>query len=1662
MAYSKKQHLQDNITAIKIALLLDKEKRKASDQEQTILKNYTGFGGLKCILLPTDSDEQWTDSEKNLFPLVQELHQVLRDNAKDEREYKEYSNSLKNSILTSFYTPKEIIQTVQDTLKKHGITVDTFLDPSAGTGRFVEQFNPLFSDKVQPVAFEKDLITSKILQGIQPQTRVRGEGFEQIGASYNQTYDMIASNIPFGAINVFDGGYLNSKDKIKKESCKAIHNYFFVKSLDLLREGGVVAFITSTGVADAPSNKVVREYLMKNADLVSSVRLPSNLFKDEANTEVASDLIILQKNTAKTKLSPHESLFIKSNELHGININETYGDLKHVVHTKGSVDVDQYGKPAWVFTHEGGIDGIAVSLQKILSVDFQNNFSKYLYSNKNQVKNEKHGTAIQLDLFSGMDTFFAPQVNAKPKPVAEYYEGITLPHYKKGTLILQNNNVKQFTSFSYTEKKVLELELEQKQKQVITAYINIRDTYFELHDQEKRTEIEQPVLRDKLNHRYDEFVSLHGDLRSKKNAEYLLADTHYSELTSLERWVGGVKEKADFMREPVAFKKVENLNAEDAMFSSLNKIGKINIPYMSSISGQKESQLVEELQGRIFYDISVDEWKTKDNFVSGNIADKIALIKEYLKDKQDSPRVLDSLKVLEENLPAPIPFEEIGFNLGERWMDNSIYGKFATDLFGAEVKVQYNKEIDEYMVSGQINSVIRDKYAVRADSRSYNGHHILRFALLDISPNLTKKVWRDGDYIQVPDNEGIQLMNTQVEAIKSEYDKWLLQQNSSFKKELQDNYNLKFNSSVKPTFDGSHQTFPGLNLKALGYEDLYATQKGAIWMQLTNGGGIVDHEVGTGKTLIMCITAYEMHRLGIANKPLILALKANVDEIAKTFEKVYPNSKVLYPGKADFTPQKRLEIFKQIKNNNWDAIILTHDQFSKIPQSLEMMKKVMEDELNTVEAALSFKGDGIASKRLLSGLEKRKANLEVTLNTVLLEIANKKDDFIDFGSMGVDHLLVDESHRFKNLTFTTRHDRVAGLGNTEGSKRSTNMLMAIRTIQERTGKDLGASFLSGTTITNSLTELYLLFKYLRPKAMEAQNITCFDAWAAVYARKSVDFEFSVTNQIIQKERFRYFVKVPELAKFYSEITDYKTAADVGVDRPEKNEILFNIKPTPEQEDFTRRLMKFAQTADGTLIDRDPLSESENKAKMLIATNVAKKMALDMRLISPRYSDHPNNKTSQCANNIFEYYNRYDEHKGTQFVFCDLGTYKPDAFNVYSELKRKLIEKEIPSEEIGFIQSCKTEAARTKMIAATNAGTIRVLIGSTETLGTGVNAQEKCVASHHLDIPWKPSELDQRDGRGVRKGNLVAKEYCNNKVDTFIYAVERSLDNYKFNILSNKALFISQIKNANVSVRRIDEGAMDEAGGMAYAEYVAVLSGNTDLLEKAKIDKKIAQLTSEEATFNKSVSMNKSKFESINSELEHKSSLVLSLQRDLDKIDLIAPKNNEDIRKIDIVLDGVKMTTQEQAADALHKINETTQTFGLYKEVGKYHGFDILVKTEMGMDDKPTTDNTFYIKGEQIKYTYNNGYIAKDPKLACLYFQNALDKIPNLIDRYEKDCKELKERSEVIGEVVNSKWLKGDILEDLKMQSKVLEAKIVVSLDEKNTSQEKDDKMEVVH
>ena len=784
---------------------------------------------------------------------------------------------------------------------------------------------------------------------------------------------------------------------------------------------------------------------------------------------------------------------------------------------------------------------------------------------------------------------------------------------------------------------------------------------------------------------------------------------------------------------------------------------------------------------------------------------------------------------------------------------------------------------------------------------------------------------------------------------------------------------------------------------------------------------------------------------------MIIGLKANVFDIADTFRKAYPNAKVLYPGKNDFNKQNRQRIFNDIKNNDWDCIILTHEQFGMIPQALEIQEAIMQKELDSVEENLEVlrqQGRDI-SRGMLKGLEKRKQTLEAKLQNIQDSIAERKDDAVDFKMMGIDHLFVDESHQFKNLMFNTRHDRVSGLGNPDGSQRALNMLFAIRTIQERSGKDLGATFLSGTTISNSLTELYLLFKYLRPQALERQGINSFDAWAAVFAKKSTDYEFSITNEIVQKERFRYFIKVPELAAFYAQITDYRTAKDIGIDRPEKNEIMHNIPPTPEQEEFIAKLVEFAKTGNAELLGRAPLTEREEKANMLIATDMARKMSLDLRLIDPeKYSDHVDNKASHCAAKIAEYYRKYDAQKGTQFVFSDLGTYKPEEWNPYSEIKRKLVEDHgIPAQEIRFIQEAKSDKARKTLIAGMNEGTIRVLFGSTSMLGTGVNAQKRAVAIHHLDCPWRPSDLEQRDGRAVRKGNEVAKFHADNKVDVIIYAVEKSLDSYKFNLLYNKQLFIEQLKNNRLGSRTIDEGSMDEKSGMNFSEYVAILSGNTDLLEKAKLEKKIAGLESERRSFMRSRQTSRSRLDEVLRAVDGNKELIARFKSDRDLFESRVQKDKDGNKLNPIQLKGVEGSDPKRIAAKLAEVKEHARTTGEYFDIGTLYGFKIVVKTESSSQSLfDLSQNRFFIMGESgMKYSYNNGNIAADPVLASMNFLNALEKIPSLIQKYEADTMKIAKDIPVLQEVVNGSWKKEEQLKDLKTELAALDRQIQLSL-----------------
>ena len=1895
MAYNRKQRLNDNIKAIETVFILDREQRTPTARERLLLERYCGFGGLKCILNPAREladAVHWAKSDLELFAPTVELHRLIRENSKNESEYKQLMDSLKQSVLTAFYTPSAVTEALADVLKEHQIIPEKVLEPSAGIGAFVDSVldnNP----KADIMAFEKDLLTGKILRHLHPEQKVRIEGFEKIEKPFNDYFDLAISNIPFGDVAVFDPSYTAMKG-MRALVTRRIHNYFFVKALDTVRDGGLVAFITSQGVLNAKNNSAARFMMLYHADLVSAIRLPNNLFTENANTEVGSDLIILQKNTQKESLRGDDNLLdTVYNDENRIPTNNYF--LEHperIIHTTAKLDTDPFGKPAMIYTHEDGVEGIAEDLRKMLHEDFKKNLNLNRYLGieetmaeevkeveetekieetekmKPSIEEKQNDTVVslqkqekptddaelspksnhqqppvQMTLFDlwGMEeenrqavhstkkkaevtvgaaakkvsrkrasplvksvnpTFEVvtkpvekeekpsltdakeqetaqetkpilpgdepyasisweenPPINGfyemmmtmapedrvllrqkaelhrqeqlkalgvedtldpkfkppmepievlkvqighgqskgneakedsktqntlketnhereqqkeqerkreelakkkedamKPRPFDEKLESF----HREGSMVLDSARnigvLKDLTKYGATFMP-LDLNMEQKEKAVL--YIALRDAYQKLYTYEAEEQTENKQMRESLNVYYDAFFIRFGNLNAKQNVKFILMDASGRDMLSLERVENGQFTKSDIFDHPVSFSldEVSHVDSpEEALTASLNKFGRIDLPYMTELSDMPEQELTEALKGRIYYNPLIDGYEIADRFIAGNVIEKAERIEEWLKENPDHAIVRESLEALKASIPEPIAFEDLDFNFGERWIPTGVYSAYMSHLFNTQVSIVYSDSMDEYSAKCSMKTMaITDEYMVKGYYRHYDGMSLLKHALHNTCPDMMKSIGEDehGNDIKVRDSEGIQLANAKIDEIRNGFTEWLEEQSDSFKERLTTMYNRKFNCFVRPKYDGSHQTFPGLDLKALGgkygVKSVYPSQKDCVWMLLQNGGGICDHEVGTGKTLIMCMAAHEMKRLGMAHKPMIIGLKANVAEIAATYQTAYPHARILYASEKDFSTKNRVSFFNNIKNNDYDCVIMSHDQFGKIPQSPELQRQILQAELDTVEENLEVirtQGKDV-SRGMLKGLEKRKQNLEVKLQKIAYSIEQRTDDVVDFRMMGIDHLFVDESHQFKNLMFNTRHDRVAGLGNSEGSQKALNMLFAIRTIQERTGRDLGATFLSGTTISNSLTELYLLFKYLRPKELERQDIRCFDAWAAIFAKKTTDFEFNVTNNIVQKERFRYFIKVPELAAFYNEITDYRTAEAVGVDRPQKNEILHNIPPTPEQEDFIQKLMEFAKTGDATILGRLPLSETEEKAKMLIATDYARKMALDMRMIDPTCEDHPDNKASHCAKMIADYYKRYDNHKGTQFVFSDLGTYRPGEWNVYSEIKRKLIEDYgIPSSEIRFIQECKNERARKAVIAAMNEGSVRVLFGSTSMLGTGVNAQKRCVAIHHLDTPWRPSDLAQRDGRGVRAGNEIAKLYADNKVDVIIYAVEKSLDSYKFNLLHCKQTFISQLKSGALGARTIDEGAMDEKSGMNFSEYMAILSGNTDLLDKAKLEKKVASLEGERKSFNKGKRDSETKLQSKTAELGNNKASLKGMTEDYGKFMGNAKKDKDGNILNLITLDGVESTNLEVIGKHLQMLAEKETTGGQYKRIGEIYGFPVKIVSETSFENGlPFVDNRFFVEGN-YKYQYNYGHIAKsDPIAAANNFLNALQKIPSYIEQYDSRCKALEKEIPQLEEIAGKTWKKEEELKGLKAELAALDRKIQLEL-----------------
>jgi N12 class adenine-specific DNA methylase len=1785
MGYNSQHKLEDNTEAIRIALQW-KEGQVLSPMQVEALKKYAGFGGIKAVLYPNDKIEQWvalnaSQEDLKLYPKIIELHQLLQKHL-NETEYKQALDSIKNSVLTSFYTPAVVPQTLFTVLQEQGIQPKNLYEPSSGAGIFITEAANIFPGLQTITAVEKDMLSGRVLaalcSSLKVPVNVNITPFEQTLVEETNQYDFIVSNIPFGNFPVYDPAYRSEALSGK------IHNYFFAKGLDKIKEGGLLAYITTDAFLNSPSNKSARVYVFGDADFISLSVMPDNLMKDTGNTEAPSHLLIVQKNSRKKDLSPDEELLIatvpQENEFGSYHINQYIQRHPEVI-TGDEIKAgkNQYGNAHQMVWQHGDINAIGEKLKANLSEDFGNRFNKkafqqLFFSAKESVEGRKltflpmpeskrSETSFQLGLF---DIAPAENINramaylndhdaavvqkqsarilnivkAKDQPghegivliaarlfsnkqyvyklysnVAEietdnhwknaaslsneitdisaalkqydhefYNEGEAAHHIvfaekeeplaelininpllKEGALIVHGDKV-GFVSYQAAKGEYPVFKPLINDKKDLTfyqEYTAIRDAYLELDN--------NVAIRDTLNSSYDKLITNYGILNSPANRHRILKDEAFGSiiLASLERKEGEQYIKSDILTQSLISNKelFRTDNPLEALAHCLNDQGKPDIDFIAAATGQSHAENIQALGTHIYLNPANNEWETADQFLSGNVVVKLSIAQQKVNEQPDNFQLERSLDALTKVQPEKIPFELLDFNLGERWIPVELYDRFASELFEVNTHISYFSSLDTFKVKPDgSNAKITQEYAVTQKSgRTTYGYTLLEHALENTSPFYTYEVDAGDKTIRLPDTEAIQLAHQKIESIRTQFGTWLQELPEKDKKDLQELYNNTFNCYALREYNGNHMTFPGLDKRGLGIEDLYSSQKNASWRIIQNRGGLIDHEVGLGKTLTMIVAAHEMKRLGIIRKPVILALKANINQITDTYRKAYPQARILAPGENDFTPAKRQRLSHEIKNNNWDCIILTHDQFGKIPQSPEIQREIFQTELDNVERDLLTLKDlgGEISKRMLKGLEIRKNNLQGNLKGLLHDIETKKDAGVTFKDLGIDHLFVDEAHKFKNLTFTTRHDRVAGLGNMQGSQKALNMLFAVRTLQEKFKADLCVTFLSGTPISNSLTEMYLLFKYLRPNEMTRQSIENFDAWAAVFARKTTDFEFSVTNEIIAKERFRHFIKVPELALFYNEITDYKTAKHINLDKPQLDEKLINIAPTPDQQEFIRKLMEFAKTGDATLIGRMPLTKEEDKGRMLIATNYAKKMAADMRLINPSYEDHPDNKVNVCARKVAALYNSSFEDRGTQIIFSDIGTPKQDEFNIYDALKQKLTtDFDIPAHHITFIHDW-TDKQKPELFKKMNSGEIRILIGSTEKAGTGLNVQRRVIAMHHLDIPWKPAELEQRNGRGARQGNVLAKEKYGNKVQNYIYAVEQSLDNYKFNLLKNKQTFISQMKNCELNIRTIDEGSMDEKTGMNFSEYIAILSGDTTLLEKSRIEKKAAVLESLKTAHYKEVSRAKFQLSNLLEEKEKTGQIIGKLIRD------------EDLYKSHLQLDkdGIKVNPIE-----LYEVHTNDiETIGKYlislsaqwkpgkdepdeKQIGQLYGFNLFIRQQRETYEKEgmfqySYTNTFYAASPRsdIKYTYNQGHLNSDnPKLAARYFLNAIDRVDLLKERYQKSLNEVEQNIPLMKQLTAKPFEKEAELAQLKKDLSRLEREITLKIKENQMKQ----------
>ena len=1365
-----KQKYARNIEAIRTLFKLEEEHRGATAEEQQVLSQYVGWGGLADVFDP--GKDNWAKEYAELKGLLSE---------------DEYA-AARSSTLNAHYTSPTVIRSIYDAVERMGFRSGNILEPSMGVGNFFGMLPDSMADS-RLYGVELDSITGRIAKKLYPQADITVAGFET--TDRRDFYDLAVGNVPFGQYKVNDKAY--------NKLGFSIHNYFFAKAIDQVRPGGIVAFVTSRYTMDS-KDSTARKHMAERADLLGAIRLPNNAFRANAGTDVVSDIIFLQKRDRPLDHEPDWLQLGKTED--GFTINQYFADHPEMVLGVLSTESTQYGREELTVAPIEGANLADQLAEAVQHIEGQYTEVEVETPDIADAENEKHILPADPDVKNFSYTVVDGEV-----------------FYRENSVMTQ-------------------VELSDTAKGRVTGMVELRQIVNDLIDQQLNDYPDEDIkaTQERLNAAYDAFTAKYGLLNDRKNGRLFEQDSSYYLLCSLENLdeQGQLKSKAAmFTKRTIRPERtVTSVDTpSEALAVSIGEHGKVDLPYMAELLGTpgEYGRITTELSGVIFKDPAADPtdpeagWQMADEYLSGDVRAKLRMAQFAA---ETNPEFAVNVDALIKAQPRELEASEIDVRLGATWLDPDIIQKFMTETFQIPyylrhaVKVRYSPYTAEWRVEGKTATGRGDIIS----SETYGTSRANAYKILEETLNL--KDVRIYDTIEDAEGKPKRVLNKREtmlaqqkqQVIKDAFANWVWQ-DPQRRIALVKQYNELFNSTRPREYDGSHIHFVGMNPEIT----LREHQRNAIAHVLYGGNTLLAHEVGAGKTYEMAASAMEAKRLGLCQKSLFVVPNHLTEQWASEFLNLYPNAKLLVARRKDFETANRKKFCARIATGDYDAVIIGHSQFERIPLSFERQERIIQEQIYETLAAINELKVHAGENFSIKQMEKTRKTLEAKLDK--LRADSRKDDVITFEQLGVDRLFVDESHFYKNLFLTTKMRNVAGLSTSEAQK-SSDMFGKCRYLDEITG-GRGVVFATGTPVSNSMTELYTVMRYLQYSTLQQKKLTHFDCWASTFGETTTAIELAPEGTGYRaRTRFAKFFNLPELMSMFKEVADIKTSDQLRLPVPVAKFETVVAKPSEIQKEMVQELSKRAADIHSGIVD----ASVDN---MLCVTNDGRKIGLDVRLMNPMLPDDPNSKLNVCVQNVLKIWEEGKDQKLTQLLFCDLSTPKNDGnFNVYDDIRKKLVAAGVPENEIEFIHNADTEAKKAALFSKVRSGDVRVLLGSTAKMGAGTNVQSRLVAVHHLDVGWKPSDMTQRNGRIIRQGNM------NKEVKVFNYVMEGTFDSYLFQTLENKQRFISQIMTSKSPVRSCED--VDEQA-LSYAEIKALCAGNPLIKEKMDLDVQVAKL-----------------------------------------------------------------------------------------------------------------------------------------------------------------------------------------------------------------------------